>query len=421
MTAGMLSGGLRDGRTIPAGFTVVVATLFCSQTAFSGVRSIDVQPGQAIPMVDVTTNGKAYTALGSQFVDIWLTVSAACDKDEHIEHYYLISNSSRPDFKDERVNGDVTADEQGFKLKYDPEDKPAAIHKHRAILRIPVEDLFKAKEPVPLKICNELLEHRVAKGMRATQVLSRQWKIMQPLSVSFLAGCSNSSRIKITRWSKLSTTQMINYVCRASDIAVAAEAKLARAAQAEAAAQTASKPAPPARQEPPKQPVKVAAVTTSRRTDVANSRPQPAPKKEPVRTAEPQVKKEEPAPPPPTAETREIPVAPVQVASAKPVSTAAEIVSNVSVVAEPAVYDGDCPALVAFKGTIMASRDAMVKFHFDDNGNPAATRVMKFKKDRAQHFRTQALFDESKSGSMRLVIEEPDARFVEARYQVKCR
>jgi len=419
MTAGMFFGGLPGGRTILTGFTVAVATLFYSQTALSGVRSIDVQPGQAIPMVDVTTNGKAYTALGSQFVDIWLTVSAACDKDERIEHYYLISNSSRPDFKDERINGDATADEQGFKLKYDPEDRPAAIHKHRAILRIPVADLFKAKEPVPLKICNELLEHRVAKGMRATQVLSRQWKIMQPLSVSFMAGCSNSSRIKVTRWSKLSTTQMINYVCRASDVAVAAEAKLARAAQA--AAQAASKPAPPARQEPLKQPVKVAAATTNRKTDVVNSRPQLAPKKEPARIAEPQVKKEEPAPSPPRAETRETPVAPLQVASAKPVATAAETVSNVSVVAEPAVYDGDCPALVAFKGTIMASRDAMVKFHFEDGGNPAATRVMKFKKDRAQHFRTQALFDESKSGSMRLVIEEPDASFVEARYQVKCR
>ena len=104
------------------------------------------------------------------------------------------------------------------------------------------------------------------------------------------------------------------------------------------------------------------------------------------------------------------------------VKAAPKPVATLSITAEPQEYSGECPALIAFKGKITAMQKGLIKFHFQDGDKAEATRAVMFnKKDHTRNFQTQTLFEKSKKGSMKLIMETPQAAQTETKYTVVCK
>jgi len=353
-----------------------------------------------MPSIEVTNDGNDYTGIRSATLDLAVQFSAQCASRSRIDNYYLITNTTEGDFSNKEITGTIGTGELGYMQLFRSQGTSSSLSKQTHAFKIPVNELFAGGEPVPLQTCKELLKRMVKRGVKKTTVLAKDLKVVQPLSISFMPSCTVKNR---TYWSKQTTTQLVNYVCKASKIAIAAEArriaqeekrKAAAAVKSGAGAQAAKtavapKPEPKPKVEKKPAPVVVAAA----RPIVPETKPEPAPKGTVT------------APPQPG-----------------PIQKEPHAVSEISVTAVPSEYSGECPALIAFKGKITAGRKGLVKFHFEDSGQAEATRAVMFKnKDQTQRFQTQTLYEKSTNGSVRLVVEAPQARHAEVGYKVVCK
>jgi len=391
---------INDGgaRAVRPALMLALLWVFISPWAEAQVQSLEIQPGDSIPNIEVTNNGSDYTAISSATLDLAVHFSAQCAARSRMDTYYLITNSTEGDFSNKEIAGTIGTGELGYMRLFRPQGTSSNLSKQTYTFKVPINELFTGGEPVPLKTCKELLKRMVQRGANKTSVLAKDMKIVQPISISLMPSCTAKNR---TYWSKQTTTQLVNYVCKASKTAIAAEArrvaqeeKRKAAAEARAAKQVAAAKSKPKPEPKPK---------------VEEKKPAPVV----VAAARPIAPERKPEPPQETVTAQPQPV---------PAKQEQHAISEISVTAVPSEYSGDCPALIAFKGKITSAQKGLIKFHFENGGQAEATRAVMFKnKDHTQRFQTQTLFEKSTTGSVKLVVESPQARHAETGFKVVCR
>ncbi len=390
-------------------FVMAMAIFFCfaqlwADQAGAQVLALEIKPvSETPPIIEVLNDGKGYTRMAADSIDFPVNISASCANRFQIGKYYLITNSSETDFVNKQVGGTVGIGELGYMLFFRPKGANSALAATKLSFKVPLNELYSGDDPVPVQICNKLLERKIESGTAKSAVLAKDWKVIQPLAISFMPSCT---RANTTFWSKASTTQLINYVCKASKIAMAEDEKRV------------------ANEKKTKSQAKSAAIEADKKKAALEAEKQAAAKLEKERNQRAAAKK---------AERVKI-VKTIAVASSKPpapevkpepkveVEAAPKPVATLSITAEPQEYNGDCPALIAFKGKITAMQKGQIKFHFQDGDQAEATRAVMFnKKDHTRNFQTQALFEKSKKGSMKLIMETPQVAQVETKYAVVCK
>ena len=380
---------------------LAVAIFFCfaqlwAARAGAQVLALEIRPvSETPPIIEVLNDGKGYTRMAADSIDFPVNIAASCASRFQLGTYYLITNSSETDFVNKRARSTFSIDELGYMQYFRPQGSSSSLASQRLVFKVPMNELYPGDNPAPVQICNKLLERKIKSGLEKSTVLAKDFKLVQPLAISYMPSCTRGNT---TFWSKSSTTQLVNYVCKASKVAIAEEEKrVAREnetkSQAKRAAREADKKKATLKIEKERSQqaaAKKAERDQGEKTVVVVSTKPPAPEVKP----EPKM---------------EVKAAP------KPVAT-------LSITAEPQEYSGECPALIAFKGKITAMQKGLIKFHFQDGDQAEATRAVMFnKKDHTRNFQTQTLFEKSKKGSMKLIMETPQAAQTEIKYTVVCK